>query len=479
MERKILSTFFIIVAIGILTTGLLSFSLFKTSIPIELTSQIELELLKYSFTSIIFGMLVSAGLGIRYVRKVTQPIKQLATITKKISTGSYPKKIYASVEGEIQELSQNFNTMSERLETAVSELQENNTKMKSILTSMQNGVIALDTENKIILVNPVVEEMFAIRSDDIKGKHIFEVIRNEKLVEILKGLSCHNEMINSEIEIQHPDYRILSLRSNIIRLENNPNVSIGLVIILQDVTEIRKLENMRKDFVANVSHELKTPLTSIKGFVETLQSGTPVDLETRDKFLNIIDIEADRLMYLIQDLLTLSEIENKNKLMEEQKINIEERVEQVMNILGELAKKKSISMIKEINNNLPPICGNKSWFDQMLINLIDNAIKYTPEGGTVKVIVDICENNIYIKVIDTGIGIDNNHIERLFERFYRVDKSRTRQVGGTGLGLAIVKHIVLSFGGSVDVKSEIDKGTEFNVLLPLNKVENKKGESLC
>lgn len=469
MERKILITFFTIVIIGILTTSLLFFSLFKTLIPIELASQIQSDLVRYNFISISFGILVSTGLGTRYIKKITQPIKQLAKITKKISTGSYPKKISESAEGEIQELSQSFNTMSEKLEMAVSELQENNTQMKSILTSMVNGVIALDNEHKLILMNSVVEEIFVVKSQDVKGKHILEIIKNEKMVEILKAMITSNEMIDSEIEIYYPDHRILSLKSNLIRLGNNPNMVIGLVIIFQDVTDIRRLENMRKDFVANVSHELKTPLTSIKGFAETLQLDADLDSEIRDRFLNIIEIEADRLTYIIQDLLTLSEIENQNKYIEEERVDIEKNIYQTINMLDELAKKKDIDIVVKLSPGIPYMFGNKGWFKQMLINLIDNAIKYTPKGGIIKVNADISKENVYIKITDTGIGIDKEHLDRLFERFYRVDKSRTRQVGGTGLGLAIVKHIVISFDGIIEVESEIDRGTEFKISLPINK----------
>lgn len=475
MEKKILTTFFMIVAIGIVTTGLLSLSLFRIAIPIELTSQIDSKLLIYSAISIFFGILVSVGLGFRYIKRITEPIKQLAKVTKRISTGNYEQRIHADSEGEIQELYQSFNIMSDKLEDAILELQDNNTKMKSILTSMLNGVIALDTENKVILVNPVAEEMFEINSDDIKGKHILDVIKEGNLPELLKNLISQNKAMNSEIEINFPELRTLSLKSNLIRVENDPSKIIGVVIILQDITEVRKLENMRKDFVANVSHELKTPLTSIKGFVETLQSSASLDLNTRERFLNIIEIETDRLTYLIQDLLILSEIENKNKIIEEEEIDVLENMNQITNVLEQLARKKNIKMKINVKENIPYIYGNNSWFKQMLINLIDNAIKYTPEDGDVLVSVGNDSKNMYINVSDTGIGIDKEHIERLFERFYRIDKSRTREIGGTGLGLAIVKHIVRSFYGKINIESQIDEGTKFNIVLPLDKnIEKNK-----
>ncbi|AFS78326.1 alkaline phosphatase synthesis sensor protein PhoR [Gottschalkia acidurici 9a] len=473
MERRMLITFFILATIGILITGILSFSLFKIAVPTDFTSQVDKELLKYNLISIISGILVSLGLGTRFIRKVMEPVKKLTITTKKISTGNYGRRIYSKTDDELDELSENFNIMSEKLEETIGELQDNNTKMKAILTSMLNGVIALDNMNRIILMNPAAEEMFGVTEDIIKGKHIIEVIRNEELGEFVKGLIANNRSIDSEIEIYTPEYKILSFHSNLIRLGNDPNKIIGVVIILQDITDIRKLENMRKDFVANVSHELKTPLTSIKGFVETLKSGAAENPKIRDKFLDILDIEANRLTYLIQDLLTLSEIENKNTLKEDEKINIQDNIDQVLEMLEELAKKKGIEIVKNISDKLPDIYGDIGWFKQMIINLVDNGIKYTPENGIIKINAYNDKVNLYIEVSDTGIGIDKEHLPRLFERFYRVDKARTRQVGGTGLGLAIVKHIVLSFNGYVDVKSELNKGTKFTITIPLNKVTHK------
>lgn len=468
MERKILYTFFMIVTIGVLTTGLLLLSLFRVSIPIEIARQIDSKILIYSAMSIFFGILVSGGLGVRYIKRFTEPIKQLAKITKKISTGNYEQRIHGDSEGEIQELYQSFNIMSDKLESAILELQDNNTKMKSILASMLNGVIALDTEYKVMLVNPAVEDMFKINAEDIKGKHILDIIKDGKLPDLLKNLIDHNKAINSEIEIGFPNPRTVSLKSNLIRVENDPSRIIGVVIIFQDITEVRKLENMRKDFVANVSHELKTPLTSIKGFVETLQSSSSLDLDTRERFLNIIEIETDRLTYLIQDLLILSEIENENKIMEEEKIDVVENMKQITNVLEELARKKNIKMKIVIEDDIPSTYGSSGWFKQMLINLIDNAIKYTPEYGHVLVLINYDSEDMYINVSDTGIGIDKEHLERLFERFYRIDKSRTRKIGGTGLGLAIVKHIVKSFNGEINIESKVDEGSKFSITLPLD-----------
>ncbi|MGF7058825.1 two-component system histidine kinase PnpS [Brassicibacter mesophilus] len=440
----------------------------RLSVSIKDMTVTNMTLFKYSAISMLTGLTVAILLGLRYVKIVTDPIRQLTYATKKISNGNYGEKVYSKTGDELGELSDNFNIMSIKLKSTVGELQESNTKMKAILTSMFNGVIALDNSHRIILINPSAEEIFGISENEVKGKHILEAVRNNVLDDLINSMLYENNIVKNEIEIFEPRYRILSIHSNMIRLNNDPNRTLGTVIIIQDITEIRKLENMRKDFVANVSHELKTPLTSIKGFVETLKEGAAENKNIRDKFLDIIDIEASRLTSLIQDLLLLSEIENKNNLPSKETIDVNKSIDEVMQMLSEIAKQKDIELIDKVNKNLPSLQGNSGWFKQMLINLIDNGIKYTPNGGNVVVTAYSVSGKIYIKVSDTGIGIEKEHLSRLFERFYRVDKARSRQVGGTGLGLAIVKHIIIALRGNIDVKSEINKGTEFIISLPLS-----------
>ncbi|KNF09907.1 alkaline phosphatase synthesis sensor protein PhoR [Gottschalkia purinilytica] len=470
MQKRIFLTFVILLIIGVSITGILSFSLFKITVPeLESIPNMEIMLIKYQAISILSGLTVSLLLGFRYIKKVTDPIKQLTSITKKISTGNYRQRIHSRTDDELDELSENFNTMSIKLENTIDELQESNTKMKAILTSMLNGVIALDNSKQIILVNPAAEEMFGVQEKEVRGKHILESIRNDDLSKIVRTLVNESKTLESEIEIFNPEYKVLSFHSNLIRLNNDPTRILGMVIILQDVTKIRKLENMRKEFVANVSHELKTPLTSIKGFVETLKEGAAENSAIRDKFLGIIDIEASRLTSLIQDLLTLSEIENENNLVSQEDIDINKSIDRTLKLLNEIANQKNIILENKIQEDIPHIKGNRSWFKQMIINLVDNGIKYTPDGGKVKIEAYNDDVNVYIKVSDTGIGIEEEHLSRLFERFYTVDKARSKQVGGTGLGLAIVKHIVLSFKGNIDVESKIGKGTKFIVSIPIDK----------
>lgn len=441
----------------------------RLSMPTKELQNINKKILEYIVISILAGLFIAFLLGFRFVKTITEPIKQLTNATKKISQGNFGEKVYFKTDDELGTLSENFNVMSEALHDTIEQFQDSNTKMKAILSSMINGVIALDNSKNVMFINPTGEEMFNLREEDIKGKHILEAIRNNVLDELIQKLLSQSVASKEEIEIFEPHHRILNAYSNPITLTQDPNRTIGVLILIQDITEIRKLERMRKDFVANVSHELKTPLTSIKGFVETLKNGAAENKEIRDKFLDIIDIEADRLTSLIQDILMLSEIENKNNTVKEEEIDVNKSINEVIEVLGELARQKDIEVINKVNNNLPKICGSRGWFKQMLINLIDNGIKYTPNGGRVTITGYSVGNSLILKIKDTGIGIDKEHISRLFERFYRVDKARTRQVGGTGLGLAIVKHIVLSLKGKIDVKSEVNKGTEFTIIFPVKK----------
>ncbi|SHH56817.1 PAS/PAC sensor signal transduction histidine kinase [Caloranaerobacter azorensis DSM 13643] len=440
----------------------------RLSVPLKDISEYYNLMYRYIFLSIVAGLLVAMFVGYRYVKSVTKPIKELTIATRKISSGNFGELVKVRTEDEIGLLADNFNKMSLKLKDTINELLDKNTKLKAILSSMINGVIALDNNKRIILVNPVAEKMLEIKEADVRNKHVLEVLKDLNLKENICELLNTNVQSKFEVEVKEPNNRIFNVYINPIKLTNDPNRTIGVLVIIQDITEIRRLERMRKDFVANVSHELKTPLTSIRGFIETLKTGAVEDKEIRNKFLDIIDIETSRLTNLIEDLLLLSQIENTNEMTKKDIIDVNKAIEEVIQVLEELAKKRGVRLIEKVNRKLPNLSGNKGWFKQMLINLIDNGIKYTPEGGTVTITAYSAKNRLVIKISDTGIGIAEQHLPRLFERFYRVDKARSRKVGGTGLGLAIVKHIVLAFRGEISVKSKVNKGTEFIVSLPLD-----------
>lgn len=415
----------------------------------------------------LVGILLSIGIGGEVSKRITRPIKDLTAITKRVANGHYDERIYIRTGDEMGELAHNFNVMSDEVNKQIQEINDRNIKTNAILSSMINGVIAVDNNKNVMFVNSSAEQMFNFKESDIVGKHILKVLRNNALDEQIHHMISNNIMMRVELEVDEPEKRIFNLYSNPIVSSEVGNEKIGVVIIVQDVTEMKKLENMRKDFVANVSHELKTPLTSIKGFVETLLDGAAEQEAVREKFLGIIDVEVERLNSLIEDLLALSEIEKNETAAGVDEINICHSTRNIMEMLSEVAKSRDINLLYNCDEDLPLLLGNEGWFKQMMVNLVDNAIKYTNEGGQVRVNVLHEEDNIKLTIKDNGVGISEEHLDRLFERFYRVDKARSRSIGGTGLGLAIVKHVVKSFDGTINVKSEFEQGTEFTVLLPL------------
>lgn len=438
----------------------------RLSVPLTEISTFNYHLFRTILLSAAFGLVVAMLLGVRFLKVIINPIQDMSRASKEIANGKFGRSIIYDSDDELGELAENFNKMSEELGNKIMEIKDQNIKNSAILSSMINGVIAVDNHKHVMFINPAAELLFGFREDEIKGRHILEAFRNNQLDEQIQALIDDNVQSAIEIEMHRPEHRILNMYSNPIVSSQRANERIGVVIIIADVTDMRKLEFMRKDFVANVSHELKTPLTSIRGFVETLKNGAVDNVAVRDKFLDIIDMETGRLSTLIEDLLVLSDIEKRSNMIEKSQIDVCKAAEEVVHMLQEIGKKKNVAINLNCDKVNTELFGNSGWFKQMLINLIDNGIKYTPNDGSVWVNMSQTGDDLLISIKDNGIGIPEEHIDRLFERFYRVDKARSRNVGGTGLGLAIVKHVVLSFGGHIDVRSEYGKGTEFIVRIP-------------
>ncbi|BDR66765.1 PAS domain-containing sensor histidine kinase [Clostridium tetani] len=387
---------------------------------------------------------------------IVNPIKKLEFITSRIAAGELDRRVNINSKDEIGQLSNTFNNMADKLQYTINDSIEKQNKLEAILKSMDNGVIAVDKDFKIIMINPYAKEIFSIEQDII-GENLLDKIKSYELKEIFKEDNIEDYR---EVKILSPKEKNLRVKTTDIKIGKQ---LIGTVAVVQDVTEIKKLENIRSQFVANVTHELKTPLTSIRGFAETLKYVE--DKETKDKFLNIINDESDRLTRLINDILALSHIENSND-MKLENISINEMLEDIVYLMENSAKDKNIELFI-VGDKVQPIKGDRDRFKQMMINLVDNGIKYTEEGGKVYIGAKEEDNNCIVWVEDTGVGISKEHVERLFERFYRVDKARSRSQGGTGLGLAIVKHIVLGFGGTIKIESEEGKGSKFIIRIPI------------
>lgn len=398
----------------------------------------------------IIVILFSISLSMRLVRTIIEPVKNLEDVSRRISEGELNIRIKNTQDDEIGVLGATFNNMADQLQAKINEVIDKQNRLESILSCMESGVVAVNLDNQVFTINPYAKRIFGIRRD-IEGENILDYIDNKKIVGILNN----DEDDEEEIKISKPIQRELKVKkTNII----NNNVKIGKVISIQDITDLRRLENMRSQFVANVSHELKTPLTSIKGFAETLRMVD--DDETRTKFLDIIDKEVDRLGRLINDTLVLSKLES--DIQNEEEFLPNNIIADVIVSVEEMAKNKNTKIIEHCTNN-ELLLGDVDKFQQLTINLVENAIKYSEENSTV-IINSYSENGEYVlSVKDNGIGIPEEDIPRIFERFYRVDKSRKGE--GTGLGLAIVKHIVNLFNGKIEVKSKLGEGTEFIITI--------------
>lgn len=414
-----------------------------------------------------FIMLLACSVAIllyRYTITLRRFLKSFIKISKKVSNKEFHSRLDNSIKGELGELSRNFNFMMETMENTIEEVEYKHLQLTSVLKSISHGILVIDIDGNIILINDEARKM--IKSKCIgkeEGKNIKQVIHVEK---ILNGIEKYiGSKENNCEKLKLEDETVYKLKIDPVYLQNSKNAIIGSIINIENITEIVKLENMRRDFVANVSHELKTPLTSINGFVETLIINEDLPSDKRNRFLAIIQKESDRLKRLIEDILLLSSIESKNNLVTEN-VLLYNVFKEVYEMISYIASSKHIKIYYNFEDENVAIQAYGDYIKQLFLNLIDNAIKYTPEGGTVIINQFTRNNEITIEVIDNGVGIPKEDKSKIFQRFYRVDKARSRSVGGTGLGLAITKHIVNSLQGNISVESKLGEGSKFIVTIP-------------
>ncbi len=429
-------------------------------------------------------------IGLIQTDRITKSIEEITSFSKDVSSGNFKKRLFIKEKGELGELGKNINEMAEELSFRLQQSEDEKNKVEAILRNMSDGLILTDLKGRIILSNDAVMNLFGITTN-IEGKTLLETFRKTELAEMTEKVIETGARISREIEINHP--RQLHLTAMAAPFSIKSEIS-GVVITFHDISRLKKLENIRKDFVANVSHEMKTPVTAIKGFAETLLDGAIDDKENAKKFLETIKNHSERLNSLVSDLLTLSRIELGDIKIEKTLVNLNEVVDTVFNTLKEKAMKKGLRLEKQIPAELQEIKADRNRFIQILLNLVDNGIKFTEKGG-VRVKVqsatsslslrgkaeailkdemplakqlqdqnDNLKNFIEISVEDTGIGIPEKHIPRLGERFYRVDTARSRELGGTGLGLAIVKHLVRAHGWEMMIESTEGIGTTIKII---------------
>ena len=409
---------------------------------------------------------VIAIVSARYAINVRKYLREIIDVSKRVSNNEHHARMDLGGNGELGEFAKNYNEMIKNLYNTFDELEYKNLQLRSILKSISNGILAIDIEGNILLINDEAKKMINCPKEVmVEGRNISFAIRNELILKQIMMFMGSKE--NEKTVINLDDGRFFRIKLDPVYLQNNKSIVIGSIVNIEDISERVRAENMRKDFVANVSHELKTPLTSISGLAETLKLNENIDKETRNRFLTIIDGEANRLRRLIEDILTLSFIEN-DKKEEKEAINLYSVYRRVEDMLMISAKTKNIALACEADESIS-LQANADYVKQIILNLVDNAIKYTPENGAVNVKIFTEKENAVIKVSDTGMGIPKEDQSRIFERFYRVDKARSREIGGTGLGLAITKHIVMNLGGTISVESELEKGSTFTVKIPIKR----------
>ncbi|PXF58231.1 MAG: PAS domain-containing sensor histidine kinase [Deltaproteobacteria bacterium] len=437
----------------------------RTSVPVN---DIDL-VLKSMKIKIAFGCLVvavfAAMLSLFVSRRITRPIEQIKIWAESIARGELRLRPPVAESEEIGALSESLNQMAVELREHIDTVRRQRNEIKAVLSSMVEGVIAVDMEERVISMNHAAANMFGCDPAEAQGRSIQEVVRNTVLQQFVKNALSSREAVEKEIVLSTDSERFLNGHGTLLR--DAEGKQIGALIVLNDVTRLLRLEKIRREFVANVSHEIKTPITAIKGFVETLLDGALENHEDAERFLEIIGKHVDRLEAIIEDLLSLSRIEQvagkEEVVLDEGRLkDVIETAVQVCEA-GAMAKKIEVelSCAEEIVANL-----DTQLLEQAIVNLIDNAVKYSNGGGTVRVEALQRKNEIIISVRDQGCGIEKEHLPRLFERFYRADKARSRQLGGTGLGLAIVKHIAQAHGGRVAVESIPGRGSTFSIHLP-------------
>lgn len=410
-------------------------------------------------------VLIAGLVGLFVVRRISRPLEAMRLGAERYAAGDLTHKLALPPSRELADLAAAMNLMAarlhERLETVINQRNE----QEAMLASMVEGVLAIDGAERIISLNRTAETLLGVTTAEAVGRLVHEVLRNSELITLVENVLTSDGPIEEEIIIHERERRYLQIHGSPLR--DAAGRRIGGLIVINDVTRLRRLEQVRQDFVANVSHEMKTPVTSIKGFVETLRDGAVNDPETAQRFLEIIARQAERLNSIFEDLLTLSRLEQETDRAQitRGEVRVRQVLAEAIQVCEFAAQEKKVRLALSCPDDLV-IAANGPLVEQAVINLIDNAVKYSEPESAVEIGGELRSDEIVITVKDTGSGIEEIHLPRLFERFYRVDRARSRKLGGTGLGLAIVKHIAQAHGGRVSVQSSPGVGSVFTIHLP-------------
>ncbi len=442
--------------------------------------RIRVRIIIASLSALSIAILI----GLIQTRRITKSIEEVAAFSKDVAAGNFKTRLFLKEKGELGELGKNISNMAQEINRRLKQSEDEKRKIEAILRNMSDGLILTDTKGSILLSNSAALNLFGIASN-VEGKTIMETLRNTELMEIIDNVVHRRDSVSREIAISRPEELYLMAAATPFYSSHPVGELSGVVLTFHDITRLKKLEEVRKDFVANVSHEIKTPITAIKGFAETLLEGAIDDKENALRFLETIKNHSERLNSLVSDLLTLSGIELGDIKIEKEIVNLNEVIDTVFATLKEKAQGKGLYLKRETLPGLKEIEADRDRLIQILLNLVDNGIKFTEKGGItiqvksekLKVKSEVKDSELLtlnsqlrdfveISVEDTGIGIPKKHLQRLGERFYRVDRARSRELGGTGLGLAIVKHLVKAHGWDMEIESIEGKGTTVSIVCP-------------
>lgn len=431
-------------------------------------NQDELTQLLFRLKGLIVGgitlaVILATLFGILAMRRIIKPVLHLQRLATRLSRGDLSGRVRIFGQDELADLGQALNMMAEKLSHSFSVIKDEKRKLEVILENLVDGILVIDRELKIILANPASQEMLGLSRGNIQGRPILEVVMNHHLLDLIQEVARQKDPFESELTLHYPQDRQIQIF--LAPLNEETGILAGSIVVLHDQTLLRRLERVRQDFVANVSHELRTPIALIKAMAETLLGGASENKEILMRYLRAIDQESDRLTNLINDLLDLAKLDSKTEIPRES-FNLIELIYEVKERFLPIPGVTPSFYIDLPEEDLPEVKANRNQVKQVLINLLDNAFKYTPSNGQVKISVGRTDDRLKVAVADTGIGIPETDLDRVFERFYRVDKARSRELGGTGLGLSIVKNIIEAYGGKVKVESILNKGSIFSFTLP-------------
>jgi len=435
----------------------------RFSVPATYANQLVLRIYKSMFWAFVAAIFIAIVLSMVFSRSFARPIVKLVDVANNIAKGYFPQNILHKSKFEVGKLEQAVEDMSIKLAATFEKLSFKRSQLSAILASMSEGVTAVDLNQKLFLVNPAMEKTFTVIEPEILGRTLREGLRNNEIAGLVAQALAEGRFIEREIAIVTPVERTFLALASPIKTQGQ---IVGVVCVLHDITELRKLERHRSEFAANVSHELKTPLTAIRNYVETLLDGAIDDKKHNMEFLQKIDKHATNLSSLIDDILEVSRLETRKELGQFVKVDLHKLIEGAIETVSNKVKKKNIRLILSCQGTDLLVSGLAEHLYRAILNLLDNAVNYTAEGGKVEITCQKSDQAIALTVADTGFGIPAEHLERIFERFYRVDQARSRELGGTGLGLAIVKHVMNLHNGNVSVESVEGQGSSFTLTFP-------------